>query len=40
MGSYCSRGPKPEHTYRGIGTVTLGKLITVARGGDLLLIQD
>ena len=40
MGSYCSRGPKTEHTYRGIGTVTLGKLITMARGGDILLIQD
>lgn len=41
MGStICRRSPKEEHTYKGIGTVALGKLITLARGGDVLLIQD
>lgn len=40
MGSFITKGNETEHTFKGIGSITLGKLITQAKGGDIVIIQD
>lgn len=37
---FCRKKQDKEASYGGVGSITLGKLITQAKGGDLILIQD